>query len=57
MRMVIILRYQEEAALEEIATTMGIPLNTVKSTLHRAHAMLRAKMEQAIGKERGEVNA
>jgi RNA polymerase sigma-70 factor (ECF subfamily) len=56
MRMVVILRYQEEAGLEEIASTMGIPLNTVKSTLHRAHAMLRAKMEQAIG-TRGEVNA
>jgi RNA polymerase sigma-70 factor, ECF subfamily len=56
MRMVVILRYQEEAALEEIASTMGIPLNTVKSTLHRAHAMLRAKMEQAMGKQWGEVN-
>jgi RNA polymerase sigma-70 factor (ECF subfamily) len=57
MRMVVILRYQQEAGLEEIASTMGIPLNTVKSTLHRAHAMLRAKMEQTVGKEWGEVNA
>lgn len=56
MRMVVILRYQEEAGLEEIASTMRIPLNTVKSTLHRAHAMLRAKMEQTIGEKRGEVN-
>jgi RNA polymerase sigma-70 factor, ECF subfamily len=46
MRMVVILRYQEEAGLEEIAEAMRIPLNTVKSTLHRAHAMLREKMER-----------
>jgi RNA polymerase sigma-70 factor, ECF subfamily len=49
MRMVVILRYQEEAGLEEIAHTMGIPLNTVKSTLHRAHAMLREKVGQVVG--------
>lgn len=51
MRMVVILRYQEEAALEEIAEALGIPLNTVKSTLHRAHAMLREKLGTAIGAE------
>jgi len=45
MRMVVILRYQEDAQLEEIADVMEIPLNTVKSTLHRAHAMLRARVE------------
>jgi RNA polymerase sigma-70 factor, ECF subfamily len=49
MRMIVILRYQEEAGLEEIAEAMRIPLNTVKSTLHRAHAMLREKMGTAIG--------
>lgn len=49
MRMVVILRYQEEAGLEEIANTMGIPLNTVKSTLHRAHAILREKIGQVVG--------
>jgi len=49
MRMVVILRYQEDAGLEEIADMMKIPLNTVKSTLHRAHAMLRAKAEQGMG--------
>ena len=49
MRMVVILRYQEEAGLEEIAQAMRIPLNTVKSTLHRAHAMLREKIGAAIG--------
>ncbi len=49
MRMVVILRYQEEAGLEEIAQSMGIPLNTVKSTLHRAHAMLREKIGASVG--------
>jgi RNA polymerase sigma-70 factor, ECF subfamily len=49
MRMVVILRYQEDAGLEEIAQAMRIPLNTVKSTLHRAHAMLREKIGVAIG--------
>lgn len=49
MRMVVILRYQEEAALEEIAAALKIPLNTVKSTLHRAHAILREKIGSAIG--------
>ena len=49
MRMVVILRYQEEAGLEEIARIMGIPLNTVKSTLHRAHATLRERIGHAVG--------
>lgn len=49
MRMVVILRYQEDAGLEEIAQAMKIPLNTVKSTLHRAHALLREKIGTAIG--------
>ena len=51
MRLIVILRYQEEAALEEIAEALRIPLNTVKSTLHRAHAMLREKIGTAIGAE------
>lgn len=49
MRMVVVLRYQEDAGLEEIAQAMRIPLNTVKSTLHRAHALLREKIGTAIG--------
>jgi RNA polymerase sigma-70 factor, ECF subfamily len=49
MRMVVILRYQEDAGLEEIAKTMSIPLNTVKSTLHRAHAALRDKIRASVG--------
>jgi RNA polymerase sigma-70 factor, ECF subfamily len=49
MRMVVILRYQEDAQLEEIAEALRIPVNTVKSTLHRAHAMLREKIGTSVG--------
>lgn len=44
MRMAVILRYQEEAEPEEISKAMGMPVNTVKSHLHRALVMLRSKM-------------
>lgn len=45
-RMVVVLRYQEDLAPAEIAETLGIPLNSVKSCLHRALAMLRDKLER-----------
>jgi RNA polymerase sigma-70 factor (ECF subfamily) len=40
-RAVVVLRYQEEMDLPEIAETLNIPLNTVKSRLHRALECLR----------------
>jgi RNA polymerase sigma-70 factor, ECF subfamily len=43
-RLVVILRYQEELELREIAEIMELPLNTVKSSLQRALALLRAKL-------------
>ena len=43
MRMVIILRFQEDLKLSEISTTMDMPVNTVKTTLRRALARLREK--------------
>jgi RNA polymerase sigma-70 factor, ECF subfamily len=49
MRLVVILRYQEDAQLEEIAEALRIPVNTVKSTLHRAHTMLREKIGTSLG--------
>lgn len=45
-RMVVLLRYQEDLAPAEIAETLEIPLNSVKSCLHRALAMLREKLER-----------
>ncbi len=43
-RLMIILRYQEEMPLEEIGKLLGIPVQTVKSRLHRSVKLLRAKM-------------
>jgi RNA polymerase sigma-70 factor, ECF subfamily len=45
-RMVVLLRYQEDLAPAEIAEALDIPLNSVKSSLHRALAMLREKLER-----------
>ena len=44
MRMVVVLRFQEDLKLNEIAEAMGIPLNTVKTTLRRALGKLRPKV-------------
>lgn len=46
-RMIVILRYQEEMEPAEIAETLGIPVGTVKSNLHRSIALLRGRMETA----------
>jgi RNA polymerase sigma-70 factor (ECF subfamily) len=43
-RMMIILRYQEDLELAEIARVLGIPVQTVKSRLHRSVNLLREKM-------------
>lgn len=43
-RVVILLRYQEELELAEIAEVLNIPINTVKSTLFRALQHLRGKL-------------
>jgi RNA polymerase sigma-70 factor (ECF subfamily) len=42
--MMIILRFQEELELGEIAQTLEIPVQTVKSRLHRSVNLLREKM-------------
>jgi RNA polymerase sigma-70 factor, ECF subfamily len=41
-RMVVVLRYQEELEPSEIAEALNMPVNTVKSHLRRALAVLRA---------------
>lgn len=47
-RMVIVLRYQEELDLAEIADVLAIPINTVKSRLQRSLAVLREKLTAAL---------
>ena len=45
-RAVLLLRYQEGLEPSEIAGTLGIPVNTVKSHLQRALSTLREKLER-----------
>lgn len=47
-RMAVILRYQEEMELHEIAEVMEIPINTVKSSIDRALELLRAKLTRSM---------
>jgi RNA polymerase sigma-70 factor, ECF subfamily len=48
-RIVVVLRYQEDLELEEIARVLGWRLNTVKSQLHRSLKMLRTKLGGIFG--------
>jgi len=48
-RIVVVLRYQEELELAEIARVLGWRLNTVKSQLQRSLAMLRDKLGRILG--------
>jgi RNA polymerase sigma-70 factor (ECF subfamily) len=45
-RMIVVLRYQEDMDPSEIAETLGMPVATVKSHLHRSLSMLRDKMQR-----------
>lgn len=45
-RAVVVLRYQEDLDLDEIAGLLNLPLNTVKSRLHRALESLRAAFDR-----------
>ena len=44
-RQAVILYYQDERPVEEVATMLGLPVNTVKTHLHRA----RARLADALG--------
>lgn len=48
-RQVVILRYQEDLELHEIAELLDLPINTVKSSLQRAQALLREKLTRCFG--------
>jgi RNA polymerase sigma-70 factor (ECF subfamily) len=45
-----ILRYQEDLAPSEIAERLNLPVNTVKSRLHRALKLLRGRLEARLEK-------
>jgi len=45
-RIVVLLRYQDDLDPPEIALTLGLPLNTVKSHLKRSLALLRRRYEE-----------
>ena len=46
-RQAVILYYQEDRPVEEVAAMMGLPVNTVKTHLHRARASLAAALAGA----------
>jgi RNA polymerase sigma-70 factor, ECF subfamily len=48
-RAVVILRYQEDLDPSDICRIVGMPVNTVKSHLHRALQSLRRKLEKHDG--------
>jgi len=48
-RVVILLRYKEDLAYEEIAEILKLPLGTVKARLHRAHHLLKRRLEPGPG--------
>ena len=45
-RMMVVLRYQEDLDPNEIAQLLAVPIGTVKSTLHRALAVMRVRLER-----------
>lgn len=47
-RTVITLRYGEDFSYEEIAQTLSLPLNTVRTHLRRAKQQLRVKLETGV---------
>jgi RNA polymerase sigma-70 factor (ECF subfamily) len=49
VRMTVILRYQEDMDLAEIAEVLDAPVNTIKSRIQRALAILRARLDRNQG--------
>jgi RNA polymerase sigma-70 factor (ECF subfamily) len=53
-RSVIVLRYQEEMELEEIAKVLDMKVSTVKTQISRALELLRGKVSRRLGKGNGQ---
>ena len=47
-RMIVILRYQEDLGLEEIAATLDMPVRAVKAHLHKGLETLRGKLSRVM---------
>ena len=45
-RLVVMLRHQQDLSYEEIATALQLPLGTVKARIHRARALLKARIAE-----------
>ena len=43
-RAALALRHMQQLSYQEVADTLGIPLGTVKTHLHRARAALKARL-------------
>ena len=52
-RMLVVLRYQEEMELEEIARVLGMNVSTVKTQIGRALELLRAKTTHRLKPKEG----
>ncbi len=50
-RQAVTLYYQDERPVEEVAAMLGLPVNTVKTHLHRARARLAIELGAATGGE------
>lgn len=49
-RLIVMLRYMDELAPTEIAETLGMPVNTVKSHLRRGLLVLRSRMQREVAR-------
>jgi RNA polymerase sigma-70 factor, ECF subfamily len=49
-RVVVVMRYWQDRAVDDIAVRLGIPAGTVKSRLHHAMRSLRASLEASHGR-------
>jgi RNA polymerase sigma-70 factor (ECF subfamily) len=48
-RLVLTLRYLQQLSYDEIATTLDVPMGTVKTHIHRARRLLRERLRQWEG--------
>lgn len=47
-RVVFLLRHESDLSYQEIAQTLGIPINTVRTRLHRARELLRERLKEWV---------